>query len=370
MRPKGALMRARLSGRLVCLALWLMAASVLPGDLVEPEPAAVRWLVLPFPIYGPDTGAALTVTGLGLYRSQAASQTSSLLAFGTYSQRRQGMLMVAPQLTLRDETLWVEGAFSVRDWPDRYYGVGHDTSRGDRETYTSRGGAGALTVRHAVVRHWSAGFLFRYADYRVTDVEPGGLLAQGTAFGSGGLRVGGLGLQAVWDNRDDRFAPKSGSFFNLAGVLYETSDDGAGFQRVRVDARCYLPLGEHGILALQHYANLNFGHVPFQEMSRIGDMRDVGLMRGYYTGRYLDRHLALLQAEWRFPLYRRVGAVLFASAGVLGDNLLEGSRHSVYAAGGAGVRYRALSGERVNLRLDIAFGEERPGIYFSIMEAF
>ncbi len=89
-----------------------------------------------------------------------------------------------------------------------------------------------------------------------------------------------------------------------------------------------------------------------------------------YSGRYIDKHVGVLQGEWRYPIAWRFSGTLFGGVGIIGSDLLRTSESSVYAAGGAGLRYRASKTERINLRLDVALGDESSGVYFGLMEAF
>ena len=97
------------------------------------------------------------------------------------------------------------------------------------------------------------------------------------------------------------------------------------------------------------------------------------LMRGYYLGRYRDKHLVASQVEYRilpFSFSKRVGASVFMAMGqVFGDN------HSFewnqfLPAGGAGLRFLIFPEKDIYTRLDWAVTAEGSGIYFFIGEAF
>jgi hypothetical protein len=65
-----------------------------------------------------------------------------------------------------------------------------------------------------------------------------------------------------------------------------------------------------------------------------------------------------------------LGGVVFASAGVIGNDLLQGRDLAVKPAGGFGLRYCVGGEESINLRLDFALGEDSSGVYFNILESF
>jgi hypothetical protein len=94
------------------------------------------------------------------------------------------------------------------------------------------------------------------------------------------------------------------------------------------------------------------------------------LLRGYYDGRYRDKHAATLQAEYRRRLTGRWGIVAFAGAGGVAPNLNSFQLRNTRPSGGLGVRYLISKSEGINLRLDFGFGKGSSGVYFTGGEAF
>lgn len=96
-------------------------------------------------------------------------------------------------------------------------------------------------------------------------------------------------------------------------------------------------------------------------------------MRGYYTGRYRDKHLVASQVEYRilpFSFSSRVGASVFMAMGqVYGDNY-SFEWNQFLPAGGAGLRYLIFPEKDIYTRLDWAITAQGSGIYFFIGEAF
>jgi outer membrane translocation and assembly module TamA len=96
------------------------------------------------------------------------------------------------------------------------------------------------------------------------------------------------------------------------------------------------------------------------------------LLRGYFLGRYRDRKLAAVQFELRLPTSEKWGAVLYTGAGDVAPTWDKMTFASSKPAGGAGVRYRISDAQKVNLRLDFAWGVKtpNPSVYLSLAEAF
>jgi len=94
-------------------------------------------------------------------------------------------------------------------------------------------------------------------------------------------------------------------------------------------------------------------------------------MRGYYLGRYRDKDMITLQAEYRWvPVLWRLGLAAFAGlsdvAPTLGGFDLGNFKYSY----GLGLRFVIDPKQRLHLRLDFGFGKNSSGIYFTAAEAF
>jgi len=94
-------------------------------------------------------------------------------------------------------------------------------------------------------------------------------------------------------------------------------------------------------------------------------------MRGYYLGRYRDKNMITLQAEYRWvPVFWRVGLAAFAGIGdvaaTLGDFDLGRFKYTY----GLGLRFVIDPKQRLHLRVDFGFGKETSGVYFTAAEAF
>jgi outer membrane protein assembly factor BamA len=207
--------------------------------------------------------------------------------------------------------------------------------------------------------------------YRMQEIVPGGVLEQQSPAGVDGATVAGLGVLATLDTREDVLAPTRGLYLSGAFTAYGPALGGDhDYREAELDARQFVPLAPGWTLALHQYLRMTRGEVPFQEFSLIGNSAFPARMRGYVTGRFRDNDTAILQSELRFPLYRRLSGVGFAAVGDVAPRLTDIRPDRLHWTAGAGLRLRASSTERINLRLDAAFGEGTSGIYFRVFEAF
>ena len=327
-------------------------------------------LVIPFPIYTPETRAAMTLTGMYHFRDGDAGRPAMFMAFLAYSQQNQFRLAANGRSWLAGERLHASGGIGFSDWPDRFYGIGVDNTEDDEEKYTLRELSMRFDLQHRIVRNWKAGGGLDFRRWDLSDTLGGGLLESGGIAGAEGGHVFGMGPVATYDSRDDAFFPRAGRYVRLSAAFFPNALSDYRFRRFRADFRRYVPVGDHGVLALRQYASLVRGDAPFMYLSKIGDMGASSLGRGYYSGLFRERDLGAVQAEYRTRIRGRLGGALFAEAAVIGYDLFRGDDLSIKPSGGAGLRYRIGGGETVNLRLDFAVGKDSTGVYFNILESF
>ena len=94
-------------------------------------------------------------------------------------------------------------------------------------------------------------------------------------------------------------------------------------------------------------------------------------MRGYYDGRFRDKNQVVLQAEYRVPLFWRLGMVAFGGFGTVSNNFSDLDIQYLKYSSGLGLRVALNKSEKLNLRLDYGIGQGKAkGFYFQLGEAF
>lgn len=253
-------------------------------------------------------------------------------------------------------------------YPLPFYGIGPRTPDGAEESYSSGVTTVQLFWQRAVSKALFVHTGARYVRSQLRDVEPEGLLAEGSIFGSTGSEVliGEAGY--VMDSRDHAGAPRRGTYARFIPAI-GFKGSGANYWRYTVDVRRYRALGSASVLALQLQFDglVGNGTPPFDLLPMLG--ADTA-MRGYARGRYRDRHAATVQGEWRSPYWRRVGTVIFAGAGSVSPRASGIGTESLYPTFGAGLRYLISPRERTTLRADLGFGRGTFGLSVGIGEAF
>ena len=93
-------------------------------------------------------------------------------------------------------------------------------------------------------------------------------------------------------------------------------------------------------------------------------------LRGYEENRFIGDSMALMQQDFRFPIWWRIGGSVFAATGRVADDvssLFEGQYHFGY---GAGLRFFINRDDNLVIRLDKAWGRDTDTIYAGFGEAF
>lgn len=327
-------------------------------------------LIIPFPIYTPETRAAMTLTGIYHFRDSDADRPAMLMAFLAYSQQNQFRIAANGRSWLAYKRLHASGGVGFSDWPDQFYGIGVDNTEDDEENYTLRDLSMRFALQHRITQHWKAGGGLHFRRWDIADTVAGGLLETEGIAGADGGHVFGIGPVATYDSRDDAFFPRDGRYVRFSAAFFPGALSDYRFRRFRMDFRRYVPVGDHGAMALRQFASFVRGDAPFMYLSKIGDMGESSLGRGYYSGLFRERDLGAVQAEYRTRIRGRLGGALFAGAAVIGHDLVRGEDLSVKPSGGAGLRFRIGGGETINLRLDFAVGKDSTGVYFNILESF
>ncbi|KAB7728682.1 BamA/TamA family outer membrane protein [Rudanella paleaurantiibacter] len=360
------------------VSLLLALAFTAPPDSL---PKRFKLLPLPLVYYTPETrlayGVAATATFQLGARPRPADTTHTLsrpsqVTFGVaYTQNKQILFYLPFNLFWARDTYYANGEVGYYRYNYFFFGLGQREV--EQELYgvdfpRIRVNAFRRIVPRLKTGKLYAGLRYQYEDYRVTSVEPGGLLASGTVPGGTGSRLSGGGLGLFYDRRNQIFFPTQGLVADLTYLNHHPAlGSGVRFTRYGLDVSSYHSLNRHAVLALNYALSGTVGTAPFNALSLLGGTKR---MRGYYEGRFRDDNLALLQAEIRFDLYRRLGAVVFGSVGVLGDNRRWLRPDDPKGAYGGGLRFTLNRRDHLNLRLDYGIGRQSTGFYLTIGEAF
>ncbi len=350
----------------------LCAATISFAQKKEKSPNRFKIVALPVVFYTPDTKLGGGAGGLSTFNFKSDSlraRRSSVTVGVVYTQLKQVLLYFPFQLFPNNQKYWIAGEVGYFRYIFNYFGTGNEVSRDFLEKYDATFPRIRLNLSKKVAPNLYAGLRYAFDDFDFTKRDPSGLLVRNEVAGSNGGRISGIGAGFNYDTRNSIFFPDRGVL--AEGIVYaESKATGSQFtyQRLSLDASKYWSLGKkQSVFALNTAAVFSFGEVPFHQMPVIGGTKR---MRGYFEGEYRDKHLLLLQGEFRQPLFWRLGAVAFGGLGMVGRDFgtlhLQNTRYNY----GAGLRILLDKAQKINIRADYGIGYKTKGFYLTFGEAF
>ncbi len=231
------------------------------------EKRAGAWSFGAFPIifYSDETRLAGGAGVQAVYETESEQHSSTIGLIAFYTQNKQYVIQVAPELYFKQGSYKLSGGIAYLHYPDKFYGIGNNTSKDDEEDYTSRRFQFNPILQKKIFSKLYVGFQYNFGYAKLTETEVGKLLDKGIILGSEGGSVSGIGLVATYDSRDNNLYPTSGSYHQFSAVAYEA---GLGsdftYNSYLLDLRHYRPMFEKHILAFQGVIGINTGNPPFQ----------------------------------------------------------------------------------------------------------
>ncbi len=313
-------------------------------------------------------GAAVSYT-IRRGKKDTISRTSNLQSIILYSLRKQFVAGINGTIYFPHEKYILTGQLSVSSFPDKFWGIGNNAPDKQVEPYTFKQYYIYPHLQRKITSRFYLGVLYEMQNVFEVDYKKGGLFDQQDVKGRDGYLVSGLGASATWDSRNHAFIPDKGSFFQ---ILFNHFGHylGSGYEYTNyvVDLREFIRIYKQQVLALQAYGYFSSGNVPIRSLASFGGSNS---MRGYYDGRYRDKDQIVFQAEYRIPVWRRFGAVVFANTGGVASKLSAFAFNQLKYSYGAGARYALNKSEKLNLRFDYGIGQGNShGFYIQLAEAF
>lgn len=319
--------------------------------------------VLPVPAFGysPETGTyigAVSLFTIDLYNDSSTRTSNAKIEFN-YTWRKQIIIEGEWNYFFRNEDWFTKGKLHVSKFPDRYYGIGANTSDINEHLYNSDRNIIETHLLKKIGDKLFAGPGFKYITYR--NVNPANKIDYPELRDNS---TTGLGFSLLKDSRDNILTPSEGIYFNIYSGYVFTQEK---YAELHLDMRHYITA--HNItLSTRIYNDFNFTSPPFYDMALMGGDKFV---RGFYYGRYRDNHLSTLQAELRSIFIWRFGAALFGGLSNVYGSFDRFSVNNIKYNAGGGIRFLIDRKENINLRLDYAVGSGgNSGFYISFGESF
>lgn len=320
------------------------------------------------PHYSTDTKLGLGLVAAGLYRTNPNDTIlppSNVSLFGDVSTVGFYMLGIRGTHIFPQDKYRADYTVYFYSFPCDYWGMGYDM--GNDDSNKSEMKRWQARIKGSFLFHLGSNFyigpMVSY-DYVIgKNIERPELL-NGMDRHTWNL---GAGFSAVYDSRDVLTYPHQGLYINLTQCFrprFMGNDYAFSTTELQVDA--YQKVWKGAILAEDFRTMLNFGNPSWGMMALLGNSNS---MRGYYEGRYRDKHKMEAQVELRQHIWKRNSLTVWVGAGTVFSKFCNiRSRHILP---NYGLGYRWEFKKNVNVRLDYGFGKAgQSGFLFSINEAF
>lgn len=345
-----------------------VTAGANPDSLQSPEETQKKYDIGAFPVifFSDETRLACGAGIQVVHRGQAEQHSSSIAIIGFYTQNKQYSIGVAPEIYLKEGTYKSSGEIGYLYYPNEFYGIGNNTSKEDEEDYISRLFRINPSLQKKVFSNVYIGIQYDFAHAKLTETEEGKLLDSGNILGSEGGVASGIGINVGWDSRNNNLYPTRGNYHQFSATYYGSAL-GSDFTYTSfvLDLRHYRPMFSDHVLAFRGVIGINTGKPPFQMLNQLGSY-----LRGYTESRFVDRDLIAFQAEYRLPLFWRLGMVGFVGCGKVAHRFERVSLKELRPSSGLGIRIALIPEQKVNLRIDLGMGKDDSSLDINILEVF
>jgi len=324
-----------------------------------------------FPILMYDSDIGFGFGGKGIVKNWLHKNESfDLMLFGsTKGEQKYSFIFSMPDYEIRQGTLYAVALDLRMEYnkllKSNFFGFGNSTKDNDFQ-FPREASKVELTLSRAFHEKLIGELGFRYTFFSVYGFDPEWETMMSGIPGAGENSISSFYTKFRYDTRDSQIHPSRGFKVEIQaelGIKLLNSD--WNYQKVRVEFSMYRRLfSQKHILALRCWMQHVKGEAPYLELSKIGDG---WTSRGYKAERFLDNAMALYSIEYRFPLLRKLGGVLFTDAGRVWPELWKFNFRDYHFNVGLGMRYYLAN---FVVRFDMGFSNEGSRMFFNFGHVF
>jgi outer membrane protein assembly factor BamA len=299
-------------------------------------------------------------------RKDSLSPSSNTGIFGMYTAQKSYAVIAYSKLYFAKDRWRITAAAGTLDINFQFYLEDAVASTGNFYDYSTKANFLVLQLQHNIFKRIYFGPTGSFIKSTTTFAFPGAS-GQDSVIKS---NLNAIGYIISNDTRDHVQYPARGMFLNFKNQFYR---DWAGsdyeFERYILTYNQFFKLSaknDKQVLAARVNLNIAAGDVPFEGQTVVGS-EDI---RGYSQGQYRNDQVYTLQAEYRWNFYKRWGMVAFAGVASAVAKFSEIPDSEFLPGVGAGLRFRMLPKERINVGVDAAVGKGDYSITFRIGESF
>lgn len=333
----------------------------------------VNYLAIPILFRTPETGWAYGLSASASFRTSHRHDTltrmSVIQVLGIFSQREQNIQGVDATIYFPKEKyiLYFNSGHSY--FPDQFWGIGQYSRNEDMEKYTFEQFNISPHLKRKFFKHTFFGVMADYQNVIRVRYREDGKFDSIPFPGKSPYQLTGLGLTASYDTRNSTFWPTRGVFLQTQFIGFAKGlGSDYSYQKWMVEARLFKRVFKKHVLACQLYNYSTFGDTPFRSMASLGGS---GNLRGFYQGRFRDKSMYSVIAEYRAEIIWRLSACVFGGIGDVYDKPKNINAGTMRYSFGGGIRLAILEKEKLNLRIDYGYYDKyNQGFYFTVGECF
>jgi len=361
--------------RLVVFKIFLFICIVAPTlsiaqESIDTSSLKISKTIIPIAFYLPETSWGFGGTGILSLRSTAAEEgerPSQLLLGAIYSLKNQLLLLANFEIYQNQRAVRYRGELGYYIYFYNFYGLGANSSADDLEVYDVTFPRLDFNYSRRVFRDISLGAGLKYDRFNITRIKEDGLLDVNRPVGFDGGTKFNLQTVLFYDTRDNLNSSKNGWYLELTyqrslEFLLSSFDS----QKFDLDLRYFKEFKEEWVLAHQFWLATSTSGTPFFDQANIST---AVRSRGFDDRRFINRHMASVQSEIRFPLFWRIKGTAFYSYTAIPDNFSKPFAQDEKFTFGAGLRILLNKKDRTFFRIDVAKGE-KINFYLTANEAF
>jgi hypothetical protein len=322
-------------------------------------------VVVPIPVSNPTVGTGLVAGGAWFYgqsAEQRAEQPASVTAIAALYTNNDSRALVVGHQNYWSRNRWrFTGAIGAADMrlslpvPDGAGGTADSDWQVDGAFLFAK-------LSRKIGGNWYGGFQLRAIDadqaFTAFDEASADFDVEASIYSIG------AGALIEFDSRDMPINSYAGRYFSAATLLNdEAFGSDSTYQSYSAALSSYHLLRENLVFAWEVQGCARGGDAPLWDACTIH-------LRGFSATDYLGTESASAQAELRWGITPRWGAVGFAGAGYAANALNEKDDREPVPSYGIGFRFMVLPAKRVNVRVDFARSDDSDAIHVSVGEAF
>ncbi len=330
--------------------------------------------VFPILMYDTDIGLGYGIKAKFVNYFSMKESFDSILFNSTKGERLIDFTFSIPDIEIRQGkkfplSLDIKAVYN-RILRDNFYGIGPETPKGELTNFTYEKKELKLSLSRGISSSLVCEASYSFRNVRYYDIEAD--KAHTEILKSVGEQFSPfLSLIFRYDTSDSQIHPTKGFRVQLQSDLANgfLGNKNANFTRLIVDLRKYLLFfGQRDVLAFRvRFQKIAGDRIPLFELSVLGGGSTENAMRGYKMNRFQDMGKILVNCEYRFPVWKRLGGNLFVDYGTVWPSLARINIQKSAFDAGWGLRYYL---KNFLARFDMGFSDEGTGIYFQFNHIF